>query len=544
MYYTCQKCCRDGGEMNIAFTITDSYVDYMAVTLMSILQQTATHLNVYILTSDLSVYSQFKVKQLEKQYSHLTCHIIFVNEKDFDGLPLNREHISRLEVYFRMAFPKLIPNTVDKILYLDSDLLVQKDLIDLWQIDFAGYYMAGVSEPFSEGARIYRESIGMKDAKNYVNSGVLLMDLKKMREDNIQELLFNVGNAIKDKIILQDQDIINVALESKIFILPQTYNFNHVYRGEVTDDSDMHIIHFALVKPWIKSADVSVFKRRSIDKYWHITNQYRQLIEPLVTVVVHIKAYANLVTCMDVLRKQTYKRLDIILLDETNSQETKQLCETWIAQDERVRYYQIKNNRSVIWNGYEKMLGDYIYFMESQQVINEHVIATLIQAIVHNGVDVVKPDVNIVSEQMILSGIEVCNDLDNVNECLQNNVLNGCLLSQQLFNQMVNFKIKLDDCFISRLVLQKCQVIVLLRSEIHEANEQLTICNNNIYTLYNQMKVYQKLTNGLRINCKFMDVMYEKLETLYVTHKNRNDLEEIKHDLTYSNLRKFIQNKT
>ncbi|WP_330849102.1 glycosyltransferase, partial [Streptococcus suis] len=72
----------------------------------------------------------------------------------------------------------------------------------------------------------------MTDPTYYFNSGVLLMDLKKIREDKIESLLFECGHTIKDKIRLQDQDIINVALEGKIKSLDPIYNYGYMERQE------------------------------------------------------------------------------------------------------------------------------------------------------------------------------------------------------------------------------------------------------------------------------------------------------------------------
>lgn len=369
--------------MKLAFTVTDSYIDYMGTTLLSILQTTAAdQVTVYLLTSDISAYSRQKLAKLEALFPNLTIQVILVDEADFTGLPLNRSHITRLEVYFRMAFARLLPQEVERVLYLDSDLLVQQDLLALWETDLEGHYMAGVSEPPSEGAFDYRRSIGMSDPSLYFNSGVLLMDLKKIRQDQIQDHLFAVGDRIKDKILLQDQDIINVALEGQIKPLDVTYNYGYMERmAELRQEDQVAILHFSLEKPWQTHLDVTDYNRVAVDKYLRLHQAYRSLIEPQITVLVSVSAeHQELAESLDNLADQTYKHLDIVVLDQTG-QEGYSAIKDQVRQRSNCRYYALSATAYPLVEGFKHARGNYLIQIKAGDQLDQACLANLYLAL-------------------------------------------------------------------------------------------------------------------------------------------------------------------
>lgn len=302
--------------MYLAFCANDAYIDYTAITLYSLLQHNQQrHITAYVLSSDISEYHEHKLKKLETIFSNVTIEIVKVEASAFDGLPLNRSHIQRLEVYFRMSLTRLLPESVEKVLYLDSDILVQGDLSPLYDTDLDDYYIAGVCEPNSEGAFEYRRGIGVNTPEIYVNSGVLVMNLKKMRHDDIEQHLFKTGQEIKDKIILQDQDIINVALQGYIKPMPTIYNYGTMEReADSVPLKDVVIVHYTLYKPWENQGYDYWYNHETFNKYRKVQKEYLQAVEPLVSIIVPVTGnFENLTKCFDSICQQTYKNIELIL---------------------------------------------------------------------------------------------------------------------------------------------------------------------------------------------------------------------------------------
>lgn len=108
----------------------------------------------------------------------------------------------------------------DKVLYLDMDLIVKDNIDELWDIDLSNYYIAGVID---EGAKTNLMTPNIPVDKNhYINSGVVLFNLKKIREDNKQKDLDNYVN--NNKLYYPDQDTLNVIFKNNILFLDNKYN--------------------------------------------------------------------------------------------------------------------------------------------------------------------------------------------------------------------------------------------------------------------------------------------------------------------------------
>ena len=108
----------------------------------------------------------------------------------------------------------------EKILYIDTDAIVLKDISNVWRYDISDYYLAGVLD-------IGAYNVGVCQALSitgkYVNSGFILLNLKKIREDKIQEKWFDVIN--NNELKYPDQDAINIICQHKELYLPSMYNY-------------------------------------------------------------------------------------------------------------------------------------------------------------------------------------------------------------------------------------------------------------------------------------------------------------------------------
>lgn len=208
------------------------------------------------------------------------CQIIFKNVGNvFDNAPLNTDFIGK-PTYYRLLIPRLIPE--NKCIYLDSDTIIRTDLQDLFETDMQENYIAGVKAPAyiagGEKEDYCRQAL-LPDIKQYINAGVLLMNLEQMRKNNLEDkflslLSFNMWG--------QDQDIINSTCYNKILFLPFAYNLMTkyaewrvaMYEGIFTEKelksawNNPKIIHYAdRIKPW-KS-----FRCALGDYWWMVCKQ-------------------------------------------------------------------------------------------------------------------------------------------------------------------------------------------------------------------------------------------------------------------------------
>lgn len=232
--------------INICFASDDNYAMPTGTAIASILKNAAKEdeLSIYIIESGITQQNKDKILALK---SIKDCNIQFVPASNCDFSQYAKvttcPHIT-IPAYYRLKVASLFPH-LDKILYLDGDLVVKKSLKELYNENITDYICAGV--------RVIRDEKG-KDVydKLHVNSGVLLFNLKKMREENTEEVLAKYAIKNIDNIKNGDQDIINFALEGKIKEIDSKYNIQTCNCYYISDYSmDYTIIHYiGPTKPW------------------------------------------------------------------------------------------------------------------------------------------------------------------------------------------------------------------------------------------------------------------------------------------------------
>ena len=207
--------------IHLSLSINNNYLYPAIVYLTSLLDNRAnsTFYNIHLLTEgDLTKDSLDKIKSVinDKKYGNNVTKLFIYNlGNDFEGA--TTAHLS-LSTYYRIALPSLLPN-VDKIIYTDSDVINLEDLTEMYNFKLnRKAYFAGTLD-FKFHLRQFR-MFGLSSDK-YINTGILIMNLKAMREDSIEKKLREfISN---HTLIFHDQTAINCVCINNIQILPYKY---------------------------------------------------------------------------------------------------------------------------------------------------------------------------------------------------------------------------------------------------------------------------------------------------------------------------------
>lgn len=158
-----------------------------------------------------------------------------------------------LAVFCKIFFPLLVPESLDRLLYLDTDMLVINPLKELYEVDLDTYPLGAVYDCYVKT----REDLGIVEEGNYFNSGMLLFNLKRWREQNISQKAINFLCHYPEKIKYVDQDALNAVLINNWKKLPEKYNLIYSYIPQnaskkelIAFIQDKVIIHFTLQRPW------------------------------------------------------------------------------------------------------------------------------------------------------------------------------------------------------------------------------------------------------------------------------------------------------
>ncbi|MBR1601109.1 MAG: glycosyltransferase, partial [Alphaproteobacteria bacterium] len=265
-------------QINVAFCVNNAYVEKVAVVITSMLENNReNYFHFYIFSSDLSEDSIKYLNKLKSRYKNFEASRVEVPVDLFKSLKLNIDYIS-IETYYRYAISDLLPD-LDKILYIDADLIINKDINIFYDTDIADYYLAGVEDAFIKSEN-YKPEIGLSTDDIYINAGVLLMNLQKLRQDCICKKFIEATEGLWDKIKYQDQDIINIVCKGKIKQVDSIYNFaRENIMAEPNRQKEACIIHYTgKKKPWLKKKIKigHVLQFWNWEKYFYADKQWKK----------------------------------------------------------------------------------------------------------------------------------------------------------------------------------------------------------------------------------------------------------------------------
>ncbi len=192
---------------------------WVAPLLVSVLKNTKSDVQFYILESDLTQENKEKLKASIQRYPKGDIQFISVTET-FD---FYKDSPWPKQTLYRLMIPGLFPN-LNKMIYLDIDTVVYRDIQELWDIDLASNYLAGVWGLDKYG-HIFQDGDMYIELQEYFNAGVLLMNLNQMRKDSVSEKMLQFASKHFSVITAADQDLLNIACVGKIKPISTTWNW-------------------------------------------------------------------------------------------------------------------------------------------------------------------------------------------------------------------------------------------------------------------------------------------------------------------------------
>ena len=254
-------------NMNIVLTFDNSYTNHAAVVITSLCLNNAGNHHFYVITDYISNENKEVLLNLVISFkSKLTIYNINISLlKDFPiGKGTTNTYVT-LATYYRLFIIDVLPVEVNRVLYLDCDIVVNGSLDELWNFKFSSEEncIAGVEEQHVI-AKNRSKALGYQEIYSYFNAGVLLIELEKMRKiySSQKSIAFIKQNI--DIIKFHDQDVLNAFFYDKKDFLPLTFNLLDIfllrkstipsrYRNNLTTLKNPIIIHYSgPLKPWHK----------------------------------------------------------------------------------------------------------------------------------------------------------------------------------------------------------------------------------------------------------------------------------------------------
>lgn len=244
--------------MNILVTLNDNYVKPLFIMLESLFNHERKPMNIYMFYSDVSKVNRQRLSTYIKRQG--SCFIpIYVENNAFGEAPVFRYFTK--EMYYRLLCSELLPEKEERVLYLDPDILIRGAVSPLYEMDFSGKMIIGMEDyAINHMLAHKKKAIGFTQKDSYINSGVLLFNLKKMREDFVLKDFIYILEKYRSVVSFPDQDVINLYFKNDIKLGERIYNYNTGY-GSVggmlmhilgkKDVKEPVIVHYmGKSKPW------------------------------------------------------------------------------------------------------------------------------------------------------------------------------------------------------------------------------------------------------------------------------------------------------
>lgn len=208
--------------MNLLFAINHNFTSLLCTCFRSIMKNGGeAHYDAYILHSDLTDEDQEKICVTAENC--INCHLIRVQEALFEGFPESSRYPR--QIYYRLAAPLLLPEHLDRILYLDVDLVVINPLSELYNMDFEGNYYIACSHVKDFLTKFNQVRLGVEEDVPYINTGVLMMELASLRKNLSFDMIRTAAQKKMHTFLLPDQDLLTVMHGERIKLV-DTLRYN------------------------------------------------------------------------------------------------------------------------------------------------------------------------------------------------------------------------------------------------------------------------------------------------------------------------------
>lgn len=251
--------------MDIVLCTDNNYVMPTGVLMCSVCENNQAVAFHVVLGEDTTEENIQKLRGICSKYSaKLSLYRLDYSSLDF--VPFGRDgqpgHVS-VVTYFRLFLAQLLPESLDRVLYLDGDIICLKSLQQLWDLDLCDYPIAAAIDMDANDPDRYNR-LGYSYSKGYYNAGVLLVNLKYWREKSSLDVFKSFIETYPERIIFHDQDVLNYVFAGKILPLDIRYNLQSGFLEQkpsyIPDRSnfeeyirDPYLVHYTTnIKPWIK----------------------------------------------------------------------------------------------------------------------------------------------------------------------------------------------------------------------------------------------------------------------------------------------------
>lgn len=249
-------------NFDVTINVDDNYIQHCMAMLCSLYVNNSEHkITMHILSKSLAEENKKLLSNLTAKYDN-KCFYYEIDETPLEGVQFRSERPLSKAAYYRLLLCSVLPKNLEKVFYLDCDIIVLRDLSEIFQLELDDYALAASLDNFPYTQQ-HRLQLSMEVGERTFCSGVMLVNLKYWREHNCEPRLLEYAKRHRKEVHLHDQDVLNYLFKKQWFLLPPKWNrcaYVHQctkYNGYKNFDyrefrEAPMLLHYAAVgiKPW------------------------------------------------------------------------------------------------------------------------------------------------------------------------------------------------------------------------------------------------------------------------------------------------------
>lgn len=265
--------------MVVVYNSDERFAGVFATSVVSLFENNkdAGEITVYLIENGVSEESKTKFQQIADTYGRTIVTLPMPDIEKLAGVDVVIPGYNRMATCGRLFIASLMPEDIDKVIYVDCDTIFAGSIQELWEMDISGYPVG-----MADGAQnpTFRTLLGLSAEGTYFNSGLMLVNLKFWRENNVEKAFLDFMSSQGGYVPFPDEGVLNAVFDGRIKTLPLKYNaitqifafdYKDLYRArgikqfyplEEVENAKEHpvLLHFTNnfylpIRPWMKGCE-------------------------------------------------------------------------------------------------------------------------------------------------------------------------------------------------------------------------------------------------------------------------------------------------
>lgn len=226
-------------EAQVVYASDDRFAEILGVSMVSLFENSKDmdEIVIYILDGGIKNDNKRRLEAVCKQYNRrvpVWIHAKSISEELSIEVTVDRGSLSQ---YARLFVSSILPDTLKRVLYLDCDVLINRSISELWNLDLHGKTIAALMDAFSKE---YRTNINLQPEDIMFNSGVMLIDLCRWKARRVEEKLMRFITMKNGRIQQGDQGALNAILSHDVYCFEPRFNSVSIYYDFTYDEMLMY----------------------------------------------------------------------------------------------------------------------------------------------------------------------------------------------------------------------------------------------------------------------------------------------------------------